>query len=262
MSGGSTKREMETGEKATSHRKAPSRESGTKGKEGSPLRVKSHRSGDKKKMKKVVYYETDSSSPSTSDSDAASVTSKRHECKKYSKMPLRYPRISKRAPLLFVPLGKPPYFDGEDYCMWSDNMRHHLTSLHTSIWDIVEFGAQVPTVGARAMTRTRSPKYDTINQTSSHNITNMFGHKHKYPTLKNISLKYLTKHYQHLTSSDQVISQSMNNTKKDNISSRWAAGLVRRWAGRSMRVVRCHPRLSLHKEDIACVIPDALPTSN
>jgi hypothetical protein len=148
MSGGSTKREMETGEKATSHGKAPSRESGTKAKEGSPPRVKSHRSGDKKKkMKKVVYYETDSSSPSTSGSDAASVTSKRHERKKYSKMSLRYPRISKRAPLLSVPLGKPPYFDGEDYCMWSDKMRHHLTSLHASIWDIVEFGAQVPTVG-------------------------------------------------------------------------------------------------------------------
>jgi hypothetical protein len=26
-------------------------------------------------------------------------------------------------------------------------MRHHLTSLHESIWDIVEFGAQVPQVG-------------------------------------------------------------------------------------------------------------------
>jgi hypothetical protein len=24
--------------------------------------------------------------------------------------------------------------------MWSDKMRHHLTSLHTSIWDVVEFG--------------------------------------------------------------------------------------------------------------------------
>jgi hypothetical protein len=65
----------------------------------------------------------------------------------YSKMPLRYPRISKRAPLLLVPLGKPPYFDGEDYCMWSDKMRHHLTSLHESIWDIVDFGAQAPQVG-------------------------------------------------------------------------------------------------------------------
>jgi hypothetical protein len=148
MSGGSNKREIETGEKATSHGKAPSKESGAKGKEGSPLHVKSHRSGNKKnKMKKVVYYETNSLSPSTSGSDTVSVTSKRHEHKKYSKMPLRYPRISKRAPLLSVSLGKPPYFDGEDYCMWSDKMRHHLTSLHATIWDIIEFGAQVPTMG-------------------------------------------------------------------------------------------------------------------
>jgi hypothetical protein len=148
MSRGFTKREMETGEKATSHGKAPSRESGAKGREESPPRVKSHRNGDKKKkMKKVVYYETDSSSPSTSGSDAASITSRHYECKKFSKTPLCYPRISKRAPLLFIPLGKPPYFDGEDYCMLSDKMRHHLTSLHASIWDIVEFGAQVPTVG-------------------------------------------------------------------------------------------------------------------
>jgi hypothetical protein len=92
-------------------------------------------------MKKVVYYETDSSSPSTSSSESASATSKRHERKKYSKMPLRYPRISKRTPLLSVPLGKPPVFYGEDYSMWSDKMRHHLTSLHKSIWDIVEYGA-------------------------------------------------------------------------------------------------------------------------
>jgi hypothetical protein len=31
--------------------------------------------------------------------------------------------------------------------MWSDKMRHHLTSFHESIWDIVEFGAQAPQVG-------------------------------------------------------------------------------------------------------------------
>jgi hypothetical protein len=139
MSEGSAKREMETG---TSHGKAPSRESSAKGREESPPRVKSHRSGDKKKkMKKVVYYETDSSSPSTFGSDVASVTSKRQERKKFSKIPLRYPHFSKRTPLLFVPLGKPPVFYGEAYCMWSDIMRHHLTSLHASIWNIVEFGA-------------------------------------------------------------------------------------------------------------------------
>jgi hypothetical protein len=145
MSGEPAKREMEIGEKATSHGKAPLRESGTKAKEGSPPLVKSHRSGDKKKMKKVVYYETDSSSSSTFGSGAASVTSKRHERKKYSKMPLRYPRISKHAPLLS--LRQTTIFYGEDYCMWSDKMKHHLTSLHASIRDIAEFGAQVPTVG-------------------------------------------------------------------------------------------------------------------
>jgi hypothetical protein len=66
-------------------------------------------------------------------------------------MPLWYPRISKRAPLLSLPLGKQPYFDGEDYCMWSDKMRHHLTLLHKSIWDIVEYGAQVPKKGGQGL---------------------------------------------------------------------------------------------------------------
>jgi hypothetical protein len=148
MSGDHAKKEMVTGEKpATSHGKAPSGESDNKVK-GSPSHDKSRRSGDKKKnMKKVVYYETDFSSPSTSGSDTPSVTSKRHERKKFSKIPLCYPRISKRTPLLSVPLGKPPVFYGEDYCMWSDKMRHHLTSLHASIWDIVEFGAQEPSMG-------------------------------------------------------------------------------------------------------------------
>jgi hypothetical protein len=148
MSGDHAKKKVVTGEKpATSHEKTPSGESGNKVK-GSPSHTKSHQSGEKKKkMKKVVYYETDSSSPFTSGSDTPSVTSKRHERKKFSKTPLRYLRISKRTPLLSVPLGKPLIFYGEDYCMWSDKMRHHLTSLHTSIWDVIEFGAQVPSIG-------------------------------------------------------------------------------------------------------------------
>jgi hypothetical protein len=37
-------------------------------------------------------------------------------------------------------------FEGEDYSIWSDKMRHHLTSLHKSIWDIV-YGVQVPKKG-------------------------------------------------------------------------------------------------------------------
>jgi hypothetical protein len=142
MSGDHAKREIVTGDKPASSGRTLSRESGHKHKEESSSSTKMHRKGDKKNMmKKVVYYKTDSSSPSTSSSSDSSVASKRHERKKYSKMPLRYPRISKRATLLSIPLGKPPYFDGEDYCMWSDKMRHHLTLLHESIWDIIEFGA-------------------------------------------------------------------------------------------------------------------------
>jgi hypothetical protein len=140
MSRDHAKREIVTGDKAIGSGRTLSRESDDKYKQESFSSIKSHRKGDKKKkkMKKVVYYETDSSSPSTSG--AESTTSTRHE-HKYSKMPLHYPRIPKCAPLLLVPLGKTPYFDGEYYCMWSDKMRHHLTSLHESIWDIVEFGA-------------------------------------------------------------------------------------------------------------------------
>jgi hypothetical protein len=149
MSGDHAKREIVTGsDKSASLGRTHSRESGHKHKEESASSVKSQWRGDKKKkMKKVVYYETDSSSPSTFGSESSSVTSKRHERKKYSKMPLCYPHISKCTPLLPVPLGKPPFFDGEDYCMWSDKMRHHLTSLHKSIWNIVEYRAQVPKVG-------------------------------------------------------------------------------------------------------------------
>jgi hypothetical protein len=104
MSGDHAKREIMTGDKFASSGNTLSREFGNKYKEESSSSIKSHRRGDKKKkkMKKVVYYETDSSSSSTSGTES-STTSKRHERKKYNKMPLRYPRISKRAPLLYVP---------------------------------------------------------------------------------------------------------------------------------------------------------------
>jgi hypothetical protein len=134
MSGDHVKREIVTSDKPANSGRTLSRESGHKHKEESSSSNKTHRKSDKKKkMKNVVYYETDSSSHSTSSSSDSFVASKHHEHKKYSNMPLRYPCISKRDPSLSIPLGKPPYFDGEDYCMWSDKMRHHLTSLHESI---------------------------------------------------------------------------------------------------------------------------------
>jgi hypothetical protein len=141
ISGEHAKKEMETGDKPTTSDGSTSSEGSRnkrkekknssnkgKGKEKKSSSHKSHRRGDKhKRMRKVVYYETDTSSMSTSGSDAPSVTSKRQERKKYSKIPLRYPRTSKHTPLLSVPLGKPPTFDGEDYARWSDMIRYHLT---------------------------------------------------------------------------------------------------------------------------------------
>jgi hypothetical protein len=68
MSGGSAKREIVTGgDKSASSGRTHSRESDHKHKEEFVSSIKSQWRGDKKKkMKKVVYYETDSSSPSTS----------------------------------------------------------------------------------------------------------------------------------------------------------------------------------------------------
>jgi hypothetical protein len=106
MSGEHAKMEIVIGDKPASSGRTLSRESGHKHKEESSSSNKTHRKGDKKKkMKNLLYYETDSSLPSMSSRSDSSVASKRHERKKYSKMPLCYPRVSKRAPLLSVPLG-------------------------------------------------------------------------------------------------------------------------------------------------------------
>jgi hypothetical protein len=89
----------------------------------------------------------------------------------------------------------------------------------------------------------------------------MFEHKHKYPTLKNISLKYLTNHYQHQTSSNQVISQSIHNANKDNIMCTKYLIEVGGWNGAAMgwaihEGCWMPPQIVLHREKIACVIPD------
>jgi CRISPR/Cas system-associated protein Csm6 len=75
MSGDYAKREIVTGDMVIGSRRTVSKESGDKYKEESSSYIKSHRKGDKKKnkMKKVVYYETDSSSPSTSGTSVRSI---------------------------------------------------------------------------------------------------------------------------------------------------------------------------------------------
>jgi hypothetical protein len=92
-------------------------------------------------MRKVVYYETDtSSSPSTSNTE--STPSKRNERKpvKSNQISFQYSRIPKHIPLLSIPLGKRLQFDGYDYSWWSIKMKSHLYSVHPSIWDVVDLG--------------------------------------------------------------------------------------------------------------------------
>jgi hypothetical protein len=164
MSGDHAKREIVTGgDKSASSGRTHSRESSHKHKEESSSSIKSQRRGDKKKkMKKVVYYETDSLSPSTSGSESSSVTSKRHERENYSRMPLRYSRISKCTPLLSVPLGKPPSFYGEDYSMWSNKMMLHLTSLHKSLWVLLSMEYRYLRWGTRTTIQMRPTKFGTL----------------------------------------------------------------------------------------------------
>jgi hypothetical protein len=63
MSRDHTKRKIVTSDKAIGSGRTLSKESDDKYKEESSSSIKSHRKGDKKKnkMKKVVYYDTDSS---------------------------------------------------------------------------------------------------------------------------------------------------------------------------------------------------------
>jgi hypothetical protein len=75
----------------------------------------SHKKKDgkkKRRIKKIVYYDSDESSSSPRDEE--------YEEKKKtvnSKFSFDYSRIpfNSNAHLLSIPLGKPPYFDGEEY---------------------------------------------------------------------------------------------------------------------------------------------------
>ena len=95
--------------------------------------------GKKKKtrrIKEIVYYDSDESTSSHKDDDYDKQKTVN------SNFSFNYSRIphSSNAHLLPIPLGKPPHFDGEDYGFWSHKMRTHLFSLHPSIWEIVESG--------------------------------------------------------------------------------------------------------------------------
>jgi hypothetical protein len=96
----------------------------------------SHKKRDgkqKRRIKKIIYYESDTSSCSPSDDeDEDSLSKKKTVNHNYS---FDYSRIpyNLNAHLLSIPLRKPQHFDGDDYSFWSHKMRTHLFSLHPSI---------------------------------------------------------------------------------------------------------------------------------
>jgi hypothetical protein len=94
----------------------------------------------KRRIKKIIYYDSDASSSSPRvDVDEGSSSKKKTVNQNYS---FDYSRIpyNWNAHLLSIPLGKPPHIDGEDYSFCSHKMHSHLFSLHPSIWEIVENG--------------------------------------------------------------------------------------------------------------------------
>jgi hypothetical protein len=76
----------------------------------------SHKKKDRKKkrrIKKIIYCDSDASSSSPRDDDDSSSKKKtvnQNYSFDYSRMPYNL-----NAHLLSIPLGKPPYFDGENY---------------------------------------------------------------------------------------------------------------------------------------------------
>jgi hypothetical protein len=102
----------------------------------------SHKKRDEKKkrrIKKIIYYDSYTSSSSPRDNNDDSSSKKKTVNQNYS---FDYSRIpyNSNAHLLYIPLGKLPHFNGEDYSFWSHKMRSHLFSRHPSIWEIVESG--------------------------------------------------------------------------------------------------------------------------
>src|SRR5688572_32745163 len=81
-----------------------------------------HKDGKKKKtrrIKEIIYYDSDESTSSHKDDDYdKQKTVNSNFSFDYSRIP-----HSSNAHLLPIPLGKPPHFDGEDYGFWSHKMR-------------------------------------------------------------------------------------------------------------------------------------------
>jgi hypothetical protein len=91
-------------------------------------------------IKKIIYYDSDASSSSVRDDDDEDSSSKKKTVNQNYSFDYSHIPYNLNAHLLYIPLDKPPHFDGEDYSFWSHKMRSHLFSLHPIIWEIMENG--------------------------------------------------------------------------------------------------------------------------
>jgi hypothetical protein len=88
--------------------------------------------GKKKKIKKVIYYETESLTLPSTSSSGESTSKKCHQQKtvksNYFLSYFNYSRIphNTTTPLLSAPLGKLPHFDAEDYSWRSHKVKVFL----------------------------------------------------------------------------------------------------------------------------------------
>jgi hypothetical protein len=94
----------------------------------------------KRRVKKIIYFDSDTFSSSLRDGDDEDSSTKKKMVNQNYSFDYSLIPYNSNTYLLFIPLGKPPHFDGEDYLFWSHKMCSHLSSLHPSIWEIVESG--------------------------------------------------------------------------------------------------------------------------
>ena len=75
---------------------------------------------------------------------------KKKSKKEYSRIPLDYDDINKyvsSSQFQHAKMGKPPFFNGENYTKWAYDMKMHLFSTHPLLWDIVVEGMKRPKKG-------------------------------------------------------------------------------------------------------------------
>jgi hypothetical protein len=91
----------------------------------------SHKKRDgknKRRINKIIYYDSDASSSSPRDDNDEDSSSKKKTVNQNYSFDYSCIPYNSNANLLSIPLGKPPHFDGEDYSFWSHKKQSFILS--------------------------------------------------------------------------------------------------------------------------------------